>query len=391
MNIENIIQDNIDYLIKIRRYFHENPELSGEEKNTYTKITNELKKFNINYKKVGDYGVIGFLEGSKAGKTILLRADIDALPIEESENNLCSKKKSVSKIKGISHMCGHDGHTAIMLTAAKVLSEIKNNIKGRVIFCFESGEEKGTGIEDMINSLKNEKVDGVWGIHIYFDIESGKISVEEGPVMAGNIKFNVKVNGKGGHGAMPEEAIDPINCAAQILNSLNTINSRIISSKENFTLTVGQIHGGDADNIIPESIWFSGTIRYYEEEIKDKIVDSFSNIVKGISSANNCISQIDWSGSNSPVVNNKEVSLFAKESIEKSLGKQYLCSHSPWLASDSMSEYLKKYKGVYAFLGTKNPTLGTGACHHNPLFDIDEKALENGLIATINFALDFLK
>mgnify|MGYP001028647435 FL=1 len=390
MNIKEKVEEYEKYTKDLRRWFHRFPEKSGEEKMTHKKIITELSNMNIECKVVGNYGVIGILKGNNPGKTILLRADMDALPIEENKYNLSKKRDIISTVDGISHMCGHDCHMAIMLTVAQIFANMKDEIKGTILFCFESGEEDGSGVKDMIKALENEQIDGVWGIHVMADLPIGKISVNSGVRMSGSSKFNVVIKGKGGHGSRPDQSIDPINCTAQILCSLSSIQSRIIDPRDTIVLTVGKLHAGEAINIIPETASFGGTIRFYDYNTEEQVKEAFYTIVNNIAIANNCKAEIAYDGPKPPVINNPTLSQMAEKSIEKVIGKEALFHMKPWLASDTIGRYTSKYPGVYAFLGIKNDKIGTGAPHHNSKFDVDESSLTIGIATTVQFVIDFL-
>lgn len=380
----------MDYVRKLKNHFHKYPELSGGEVNTSKKIKEELESFNIPYESVEEYGVIGTLKGKKLGKTIALRADIDALPILESQYNLRGKKDIVSSIDGVCHACGHDGHTAMLLASARELSEMRNEFDGTILFCFEEGEEDGSGVDAMLKKLKDKNIDAVWGIHLYSGLSSGKISVDEGPRMSGVHFFDVEVIGKSGHGSSPHKTIDPINCTVKILSNLSSLVSREIDPLSAAVLSVGKLNAGSAPNIIPEKANFEGTIRYFRQDVSDNLVKSFYNTVESISKAHDCKASISMKQPAIPVINDSKLSKLARDSVKRSIGEDFLISCKPWMASESMGYYLREYPGVFAFLGIANKEVGTGAEHHNPEFDIDDESLKNGVYTTIGFALDFL-
>lgn len=380
----------MDYVVNLRRQFHKYPELSGKEINTSKMIKQELDKLCITYESVGEYGILAKLKGKNKGKTVVLRADIDALPIEESLNNLKKKKTSVSSVSKVCHACGHDAHTAMLLASAKKLSELKKDFDGTILLCFESGEEDGSGVGDMLCKLEEFEIDAIWGIHVYSSLSSGRISVDSGPRMSGVHFFDVEIKGEGGHGSNPHKTIDPINCTVNIISNLSSILSREINPVDTAVLTIGKLCAGSAPNIIPDSSNFSGTIRYFKTDVSEKILGSFYRIVEGISMAHNCTFEIKMKQPGVPVVNDTRLSKLAKESVIKSIGEENLISSPPWMASESMGYYLKKYPGVFAFLGIENSSLGSGAEHHNPAFDIDETSLANGVLVTVQFALDCL-
>ena len=380
----------MNYVVELKNHFHKYPELSGGEIKTSKKIKEELKKFNISYDSVGNYGVIGTLKGKDPGKTIALRADIDALPITENEENLKGRKSVVSRNEGVCHACGHDGHTAMLLASARKLSKIRDDFDGTILFCFEEGEEDGSGVDAMLERLKDKNVDAVWGIHLYSGLDSGKISVDEGPRMSGVYFFDVEIIGRGGHGSSPHQTIDPISCTVEILSSLSSLVSRKINPLSTAVLTVGKLRAGSAPNIIPEKANFEGTIRYFKEDVSEKLLKEFHNTIEYISKAHGCRSKIKMKQPAIPVINDSDLSNLAKDSIKTSIGEEYLASLEPWMASESMGYYLKEYPGVFAYLGIANENTGTGAPHHNPKFDIDDNSLKNGVSTTIRFALDFL-
>jgi amidohydrolase len=381
------------YVIKLRREFHEKPELSGEEKNTSQRIIRELKSMGIPYEIVGKYGIIATLDGNREGKTLALRADMDALPIKESSRNLVKEKIVVSKIDGAAHVCGHDAHMSMLLGAIKSLAEIRNDLPGRVLFCFEQGEENGYGIQDMLQGLEGKRIDGVWGIHMCPDLPTGALSVESGNRMSSAAGFNVTIMGKGGHASRPDLCIDPIECTAHVILGLSSILSREIKPSEAGVVTIGKLRAGDVGNVLPETAEFSGTIRFFSSEVGNKIKEAFTRIVNNTAAAHGCRAKIEFRGAQPAVavVNDSKLSILAANVVKKAVGSKYLMTHEPFMASDSMSRYLNKYSGVYAFLGINNEELGTGASLHNPNFDIDEACLKNGVAATVQFTLDFLK
>lgn len=380
----------MNYVRNLKNYFHKYPELSGREVNTSKKIKEELDSFNIPYESVEDYGVIGTLRGKNLGKTIALRADIDALPILESQYNLRAKKATVSSRDGVCHACGHDGHTAMLLASARELSKMRDEFDGTILFCFEEGEEDGSGVDAMLRKLKDKNIDAIWGIHLYSGLSTGKVSVDEGPRMSGVHFFDVEITGRSGHGSSPHKTIDPINCTVKILSNLSSLVSREVDPLSAAVLSVGKLNAGSAPNIIPEKANFEGTIRYFRQDVSENLVKSFYNTVENIAKAHDCKADISMKQPAIPVINDKNLSKLAKESIKRSIGEKYLESCEPWMASESMGYYLNNYPGVFAFLGISNKELGFGAEHHNPEFDIDDESLENGVCITTSFALDFL-
>lgn len=379
-------------LLDIRNYLHENPELSNKEFNTLEFIKNKLMEYQIDFVEVPNGGILGFIENGTGEKTVLLRADIDALPILENENNLKRKKEVVSKNLGVAHACGHDSHTAMLLIAAKILKTHIHTIKGRIILCFERAEEMGGGILNLLHYFDSNQVqiDGCFGLHVNPLIDSGIISVDPGPVMAGACGFEIKIIGKDGHGSRPDIANNPLDCFVAIYNALNMIRLKYISPFEKITISVAKISGGTRGNIIEKDFTFGGSARFFSEEVGRTFIEEFNNILTNTTKAYHCTYESKEMVIGIPVINNLKCCNIAKQSITNYLGEKYITSSDPYMASESMSIYLKKYSGVFGFLGIKNDEYGSGADLHNEYFDIDQKALKNGVIATVGFALEFL-
>lgn len=379
-----------DYVIKMRREFHEHPEVAMKEKETSERIIKAIESLGLEYEIVEPYGIIATMKGGNPGKTVLLRADMDALPIQEDPSNLAGPKVVVSKNPGVGHLCGHDAHMAMLLGAMKVLDELKNSLCGTVLFCFEEGEETGGGVEAILDSLADKTVDACWGIHVYSELPSGKISVDPGPRMSASGGFSVTVRGRGGHGSRPDQTIDPIQCTAQIIVNLSSILSRELNPMEPGVVTVGFVKSGEVGNVIPDTATFGGTCRSFDLDVGLKIKEAFFRITENIAAAHRCTVDINYRGPNLPVINDPTMSAVAAESIKNHLGEDCLTTCDPWMASESFGRYLNKYPGVFAFLGIANPAIGTGAPHHNPKFDVDESVLKLGVSATVQFVLDFL-
>lgn len=379
------------YVVSLRREFHMQPELSGQEKMTSERIIKELNSMNIPFEMVGDYGIIATLEGNYPGKTVALRADMDALPMNEDTNNLAGQRAVISKDNKVAHLCGHDGHMAMLLGSIKALYEVREQLKGTVLFCFEQAEETASGVFPMLEGLSKKHIDGVWGIHLYSDLPSGMISVDAGPRMSGAGEFHVTIKGKGGHGSRPDQTIDPILCTAQIIVNLSTILSREINPKDMGVVTLGRMESGSLHNIIPETAYFAGTSRFFKVETGQLIKEAFIRIVENTAAANKCKAEINYIDRFPVVYNNEELAALAADAVKKSVGDEHLITCEPWMASESMSFYLKNYPGVFAFLGISNEKLGSGGAHHNPKFDIDESALKIGTAVTVQYVMDFLK
>lgn len=381
------------YVIELRRDFHRYPELSLQEHRTIGVVTSELEKMGIPYEVVPNGGVIGIIEGADPGKSLILRADLDALPMKEEEVNLKTKKLVVSETDQAAHTCGHDGHTAMLLGAAKIFSENKEKLKGKVILAFEQAEEIGGGIYRLLHRLKEIGADGVWGIHLKSDIPSGKISVDPGPRMASSMYFKVKIIGKSGHGSRPDLSISPLDCFTVFYQKLKDLRVSVLNPFKPVTYSIGTVHAGSAPNIIPESLEFGGSIRFLHYEQALKIEQEFKRILEKTCELYRCTYEfIQEPKSADSVVNNQEdCAAIASESVQKALGANTLYHYPAWMASETFGFYQKYFPGVFALVGIANAEKGTGAEHHNIYFDIDEDVLTLGVAATIQYTMDFLQ
>ncbi len=385
-----------DYMVEIRRQIHRQPELSGREYRTLDLIRRELERMGIPYTYVDQGGILGYIEGRTPGKTLLLRADIDALPIEESSDNLRGQKKCISKVQGVSHACGHDCHTAMLLAEAELLNGCRDRWDGRIILCFEQGEEGGGNIKYILRYLEEEnptEIHACYGAHVRWDMDTGMISAEPGPVMAGAYGFEVKITGAGGHGSRPDMAASPIECFHAVYSDLESLRMRAVSPYAGLTFSIGQVVSGSAMNVIPEELIFAGTIRTFQvEEAGEAFVREFRRVLECDTRLYHCSYEIIRL--NRPLYetcNDETCSGMVRRAVEEYIGREYLTRAQPWMASESMNMLLKLYPGVLAFVGIRNSLLGSGANHHTPAFDVDERGMVNGVAAAAGFALDFLK
>src|SRR5699024_1251696 len=380
-------------IIAIRRDLHEYPEISMQEERTANVVIDYLQSLNIDYEIVENGGIIGTLVGSSEGKTIALRADLDALPMKESPTNLRMDKVVVSKTEEAAHLCGHDGHTAMLLGAANVLSKHREQIKGKILFVFERGEEDGRGIYRMLERLVHIGVDGIWGIHLKSDIPSGKISVDPGPRMAGVFPFHIRIRGKSGHGSRPDLAHSPIDCFTHFYTQLKTVKHDTLDPFMPITYYIGHLHSGSVANAIPDELSFRGTARYLHAEQGRHLKRVFDDLLEKSCDLYHC--SYEYVEQTKPidllVYNEETCAEIALKSIETSIGEDVIFEYPAWLASEPFGLYQKYFPGVFAFVGIKNEQKGTGAEHHNAHFDLDEDVLKLGTVATIQYALDFLE
>ena len=378
MPIKNRIADFENEMIEWRHHFHENPELAYKEINTSKKVVELLKGFGITKieEGIGKTGVVATLENG-IGKSIGLRADMDALPIYEENNN----KKYKSKTDGKMHACGHDGHTAMLLGAAKYLSETKN-FNGKVILIFQPAEEGFAGAKSMIEDglLTKYPIDEIYGMHNMPGLEEGVLAIESGPRLAAADNFDVEIIGKGSHGAMPSNSIDPIVCGAAIIQNLQHIVSRNCDPKETLVLTVASFNSGSANNVIPKSAKLSGTIRYYNNEIGELAKKRFFEVINSTCDAFNAKAKIDFQKGYPATVNHQKQSQFAFNSAKKIIGNKASASQKPMMGSEDFSYFLKEVPGCFAWIGN-----GPSASLHNPKYDFNDSVLTVGssFLATI--------
>lgn len=385
-----IINQHETYLKNTRGYLHQYPELAAEEFKTTAFLQEEVAKLNLPITKIEGTGFVALLDTGKPGKSVALRTDIDALPMEESVKNLIKQKEFISVNKGVSHTCGHDAHMAMQLTAIKVLHEIKDNLSGKIYFLFEEGEEKGTGINQMLDYISTLNLDAIYGTHVASFIESGKICVDEGPRMAGSVYVDFDVIGKSGHGSRPDLSINPIFATAQVLSAISVAWNNQLNVEETVTLGLTQIQGGTTYNIIPDVCNVKGSLRYFNKETAYEAIDILKSVIENTAKAHKCDSDTSKIKIMTiPVINDTNLATIAKNGIDQIL-PGHLIYNVKWYASESFSYYSKVAPTCFAFLGIKNENLGSGAEHHNICFDIDDDALKYGVVASTKFVLDFL-
>ncbi|EJV69954.1 hydrolase [Bacillus mycoides] len=351
-------------LISIRRHLHEYPELSYEEFETTKAIKNWLKEANITIIDSSlETGIIAEISGNKNGPVVALRADIDALPIQE-ETDL----PYTSKIQGKMHACGHDFHTAAILGAAYLLKEKEASLNGTVRFIFQAAEESGNGACKVVEAGHLKNVQAVFGMHNKPDLPVGTIGIKDGPLMAGVDRFEIEIHGVGTHAAVPDAGVDPIVASSQIVMALQTIVSRNISSSHNAVVSVTNIHSGNTWNVIPEKAILEGTVRTFQAKTREKIPALMERIIKGISDALGVKTEFRFYPGPPAVQNDKVLTDFSIQIAEKM--NLNVISPTPSMAGEDFSFYQQEIPGSFVFMGTS----GTHEWHH-PAFTVDEEAL----------------
>jgi amidohydrolase len=383
MNLNPEIIKIKDTIIKTRRDFHKHPELSFQEKRTSKIVGDKLENYGLKVtRNVGKTGVVGILKGKGEGKSIALRADMDALPIQETNN---IPYKSIND--GVMHACGHDAHTAMLLGAAEVLSKMKNKIKGEIHFIFQPAEEGYAGAKFMIADGAIDNVDEIYGMHVWNYQKSGTIGVKTGPVMAAADIFTIDIKGIGGHGATPQGTVDCVVVAAHIIQALQTIVSRNTNPLESTVVTVGQINGGYNFNIIADKITLKGTSRAYTEENRKMIKKRMKEILSGISKTFGAKIYLKYKDGYPPVINNALVTKKLENVAKNIVGEDVI---APYLSmgGEDFSYFANKIPGCFFFLGTapKNapPMSVPQHCSH---FNIDENAMLIGSSVFVNLGL----
>ncbi|MDI3534782.1 MAG: hypothetical protein PWQ82_1147 [Thermosediminibacterales bacterium] len=372
-------------LIELRRYFHQNPELSWHEYKTSNKIEEELKKLGIQTERITETGVIGYIKGAEPGRTVALRADIDAIAVNE-ENDIPYKSKN----PGCMHACGHDAHTAMLLGAAEILAESKQNLKGCVKLIFQPAEEDITGAKTLIDKGVLNGVDGILGIHVWVHLPAGKVSLEAGPRMASADKIFIDIRGKGGHGAAPHQGVDAIVTSASVIQNLQSITSREINPFDPVVVTIGKIKGGTALNVLADSVNMEGTIRCLKPKLRNRLPDIIERIVSDTASAFRAEAETRYVQGTPVVINDKSMSELARCVMEKLYGEEAVTEMLPTMGSEDFAWYAEKIPAVFAFLGCRNEEKDAVYPHHNSRFKIDEDVLPIGSAFYAQFAIDFL-
>ncbi len=375
-----------DELVRYRRHFHTHPELSLEERETAAFIERELRDggFDEIRTGIGKTGILATLKGAKPGPVTLLRADMDALPVQEL-NEVAYRSVNA----GVMHACGHDGHMAILLGAARTLRRQRAAIPGTLVFCFQPGEEGYAGNKLMIEdgALENPHVDRTFALHLYTGLDAGKIGVRDGPFFASSDRFDIELIGKGGHGAMPQMTVDPIVAAAQLVTLLQTIPSREIAPKDPVVVTVGALHSGTTFNVIPERAYLQGTARAFDESVRRSLPERIERIVAGLSEAMRLEYRFEYRFVYPPTVNDSEINDVVREVGRLVVGAaEVVDPHELVMWSEDMSFMQEQRPGAYFLLGARGPRIG-GVPQHSAHFDIDERALRVGHDMMVGLAL----
>lgn len=379
-----------EYTQSLRRDFHMHPEIGFKEVRTAGIVARELTSLGLEvHTGITKTGVVALLEGAKPGPLIALRFDMDALPVSEETGAAYA-----SQNPGVMHACGHDGHIAIGLTVAKILHSHRSELAGSLKLIFQPAEEGMGGAEGMIAEgvLDNPKPEAALGLHLWNEKPLGWIGISNGPSMAGAEIFNIKVRGKGGHGAAPHLAADPVLATAQIITTLQSVVARNIAPLQAAVVSVCTIHGGEAFNVIPQEVQLAGTIRTFEPSVREKVLERFEIIVYGLAETMGCRAEVELKRLTPAVINDAAIAARAQKITRQILPESTLeTANYITMGSEDFAFMMEKVPGCFIFIGSANEEKGLDASHHHPRFDFDEQALPRGAALMASVAVDFLQ
>jgi amidohydrolase len=393
--VDQLVRQLTPQVIQWRRDIHAHPELGNRETRTSQLVADHLRKIGADDIRTGvaHHGVVALVRGRLPGPVVALRADIDALPIQEQTG-----LPYASETPGVMHACGHDAHTAMLLGAATVLVHLRDRLPGTVKLLFQpaeegmpAGEDGGAGMMVKEGVLDQPKVDAIFALHIRPDLPCGQIGVRPGVIMAGVERFHITVRGKQSHGAMPWQGVDPIVAAAHVITAIQTISSRHIDARQPVVVSVGIVKAGTAWNIIPAEVTLEGTIRTHDAEVHRKVLDEFHRIVTLTAQAHGTDANIHFE-EHMPRVTSNDPALTARmrPSLVRAAGETNTTEVQPMMAGEDFSHYLQKVPGMFFFLGVGNPAIDAVHALHTPQMRIDEAALPVGVRALVFLAADYL-
>ncbi|TGK78218.1 amidohydrolase [Leptospira noumeaensis] len=367
-------------MVRYRRTFHQFPELKYEEKETASFVKEHLESLGFQVESgIAETGLVALFDSGIPGKTILVRADMDALPIHE-ENNHEYKSKNPGKM----HACGHDGHTSILMALSSELKAAFSDFvpKGRVLLCFQPAEEGGSGADKMIASgiLERYQVDSVFALHVWNHIDLGKVGVVNGTMMASVDEFKITVKGTSGHGAIPQHTVDPIVVGSHLVTSLQTLVSRNVDPLEPCVVTVGSFHSGNAFNVIPETAVLHGTVRTYSKSVYEMIPKRMESLVSQVAAGFGASIDFEYNRVDKPTINDPAMADIVRTAAKNVLGENCLTEENTrTMGGEDFSAFLMERPGCYFFIGSRNEAKGFVHSHHSSFFDFDEDALPVGL------------
>lgn len=389
MDLKAKIAEMKDWLIEIRRTIHMHPELGFEEIETSKLVAQWLEKFGLEVKTgIAKTGVVGLLRGVQPGKTVAIRADMDALPIEEA-----NEVPYRSQIKGKMHACGHDAHTTILLGVARFFSSLRDQIKGNIKWIFQPAEEGGGGGKLMTEEgvLEDPKVDAIFGAHVYPDLSIGQVGIHEREGLAATDRFIIKLIGKGGHGAYPHLCKDPILAAGHLITQIHSIVSRNVPPLDSAVITIGKISGGTAFNIIPDEVELIGTVRSLTPQVREILKNRLEEEVQGIARSFAIDYQFTFNYGYPALINDPTMSRLVANVCARAMGQEKVIYVKPSMGGEDFAYYLQKVPGAFFRLGCRNEQKGIIQTFHNANFNIDEDVLPFGVEVFVRIIDEFLE
>lgn len=387
MNFKELALAEEEYILQQRRWLHAHPELGTKEFKTTEHIVNELKSFGIDVQTFDDItGCIGTIKGAYPGKTVMLRADIDALPIqEENDCSFCSQNA------GVMHACGHDCHTAMLLAAGKMLMANRDKLHGTVKLLFQMAEEIGTESRHYVEKGCLDDVDAIFGQHVWSLVESGCVSIEDGERMACSDRFTITVSGKTAPAAKPQNGSDAVLAAAAVVMALQSLVSRTNVPQNTFVLTTGMMNGGSGEPVIADKVELVGTVRTFNKEFRKGMPQLIDGIAKKAALTYGCTAESTYFFGPAPLINeHHDLNEIARNAAVKIMGEGCLCHLDKMTGAEDFSVFMEKTKGVYGFIGVHNLAKGLNCVHHHPKFAVDEDQLKYGAGIYAQFAYDYL-
>lgn len=389
INFLSEAEELFEYTRDLRRDFHRHPELGFQEVRTAGVVARELTDLGLEVSTgIGKTGVVATLEGSRQDSVVLVRFDMDALPIQEETG-----AEYASQTPSVMHACGHDGHTAIGLAVARMLDAHKMEFSGTIKFVFQPAEEGLGGAEAMVADgiLENPKPDLCLSLHLWNDKPLGWIGVTPGPAMSASDRFTVKITGRGGHGAAPHLTVDPVVAGAQVISTLQSIVARNVKPLESAVVTVTSMSGGEAFNVIPEKVDLKGTIRTYNPEIRELVLERFEEITTGVAEAFGCQTEVEFNRVTPAVANDPEMAKRVQNVAARMFPDSTVDDQERTMGSEDMAYMMEDIPGCYFFVGSANPEKGLDAAHHHPKFDFDERALPRAAALMASAVVEFLE
>jgi amidohydrolase len=373
--------------IAVRRELHRHPELSHQEQRTADFVASRCEEMGFEVRTgVAGTGVIADLEGRGSGPTLMLRADMDALPVRESADGRAVR----SEIDGVMHACGHDGHVAMALAAGATLDAVREQWRGSLRLCFQPAEEVAEGAAPMIEAGAADGVDRVLGIHLWAPLQVGRVAVMPGVVFGSADLFTIAVAGRGGHGGMPHTAVDPVVAAAHLITALQSIVSRETSPFSPAVVTIGRVSGGTANNVIADSVEIGGTVRAVDRDERERLLHRVAEVARDVARASRCEAHFHRTSGTPPVVSDAGVASVVRGAAVAAVGEDNVEATQPLTVGDDVALFLERVPGCYYLVGAGHPERGVVAPHHSAGFDIDEGSLAVGTETLVRSALQIL-